>query len=89
MRDRYIYVPYELELRTEADEEYDKFKCEYNEEHEACPKCNALSHLSLLMIYPVDTDNKQDYKDLNLCICNECGDEHTANERVRHITDSD
>ena len=89
MKNKYVYVPYEFSLKSEDDKKYEDFKREYDEEHEACPKCNALSHISLFMVYPFDVNNKQDYKDLNFCICNECGDEHIAHERVRQITNID
>ena len=32
--------------------------------------------------YILNSDKRDEYKDLNNCVCTECGDRHTAHERV-------
>lgn len=62
--------------------DYDVFMKKYRKEHGACPKCGATSHSTTLAGYILDMSNKEAYKDLNACECYECGDRHTAHDRV-------
>jgi len=79
-----IYAPYIL-ITTEdckPSKEYTKFMKQYKKNHEVCPKCGSKSHSTTLVDYVFYADKKEDYKDLNLCICSDCGDRHTMHERV-------
>ena len=63
--------------------EYDNFKKEYEEKHKLCPKCGASSHSSTLVDYVINMEKKDEYKDLNSCVCAVCGDRHTKHDRTR------
>lgn len=67
---------------NEQSVENDDFKKEYNEKHKLCPKCGAIQHSSTLVAYILYSDKKEEYKDLNACVCSECGDKHTAHDRI-------
>ena len=45
-----------------------------------CPKCGAIPHSTTLMGYVLS--DIETYKDLNNCICSQCGDSHTCHDRV-------
>ena len=81
-----IYVPYVMKEHTdESLKEYNEFKSEYKKQHKFCPKCGSESPSTTLMGYIVNWDKKEEYKDLNRCVCQECGDVHTTHERVSKI----
>lgn len=61
----------------------DNFKKEYYLNHKFCPKCGNEGHSTTLVGYILDMDKKEEYKDLNNCVCSKCGDIHTAHERVK------
>ena len=76
----YILVPYVFAEHTkESLAAYNKIMKKYRKEHEFCPKCGAKGHSTTLMGYPL---KDVDYKDLNICVCSNCGDKHTAHERI-------
>jgi transcription elongation factor Elf1 len=54
----------------------------YHKEHEVCPKCGHKQHSTTLIGYPLFSDKREEYKDLNSCVCSNCGDKHTAHERI-------
>ena len=89
-----VYLPYIMEQRSETDEktesdrEYDKFKAEYYEKHECCPKCGSDSCMETLVDYILYMDKKDEYKDLNRCTCQECGNTHSRHDRVESRTKS-
>lgn len=79
----YIYAPYVCAPHTkESLKDYDEFMAEYRKKHAVCPKCGATGHLTTLIGYILNSDKRDEYKDLNNCVCTECGDRHTAHERV-------
>lgn len=77
-----IWSPYIPMMVDKPDEEYTKFMKEYHRMHALCPKCGASNHSSTLVGYILNLDKKEEYKDLNNCVCSNCGDKHTAHERV-------
>ncbi len=65
--------------------EHDSFKKEYNQKHKLCPICGAKEHSITLMAYILRLEAKEEYKDLNRCICSSCGDNHTKHDRVPEV----
>jgi len=79
----YIYLPYILAEHTEKSlKDHKKFMVKYKKEHEVCPKCGDKGHSSTLMGYIMHSDKRNEYKDLNRCVCLKCGDQHTMHERI-------
>ena len=70
------------EHSEESLKDYNDFMRSYKEQHKFCPKCKAISHTTTLMGYVLHSDKREEYKDLNSCVCQECGDYHTFHERV-------
>jgi len=55
----------------------------YESEHKLCPNCGSDGSYSMtLKGYILNFDKKEEYKDLNICTCSECGNSHTFHERV-------
>ena len=54
----------------------------YKKQHELCPKCGYKGHSSTLMGYVLDMNKKEEYKNLNICVCLKCGNRHTYHERI-------
>jgi ribosomal protein S27AE len=81
----YIYVPYMCQEHTEeSSKAYDDFMNIYEEEHKLCPNCGDDGSYSMtLMGYILNMDKKEEYKDLNRCQCQKCGNSHTFHERVK------
>ena len=78
-----VFVPWVLQDSTgKTNPEYETFMKDYHEKHSICPKCGHDKHSVTLMSYPLDMNNKEDYKDLNQCVCAACGDQHTVHERT-------
>lgn len=73
----------ELEFLTEERKEYKNFLKEYKINHAKCPKCGAESQSTTYIGYILHMDKKDEYKDLNRCVCSECGDVHTTHDRVK------
>ena len=61
----------------------EEFRAKYKEEHAACPKCGSERYSTTLVDSILDLDNKETYKDLNECVCVDCGDEHVIHDRVK------
>lgn len=79
----YIFLPYvSLPHNTESLKEYDEFMDDYDKKHQVCPICGSDDYISTLMGYVLDSDNPQDYKDLNQCTCQSCGDIHTYHDMI-------
>lgn len=78
----YIWAPYIISYTDKSSDEYDKFMSDYHIAHEACPQCGETSHMSTLVGYVLNMEHKEDYKNLNRCTCDNCGDIHTCHERV-------
>jgi hypothetical protein len=79
----YVYVPYIISEHTEESlKEYNYFMKEYRKTHKYCPKCGSIEHSTTLMGYILNMNRKEEYKDLNSCMCTECGDKHAAHDRV-------
>lgn len=79
----YIYVPYIIGTHTEESlKEYNEFMAEYHKKHAVCPKCGSDKYVTTLMGYMLDSNKKEEYKDLNGCVCVKCGDVHTAHEMI-------
>lgn len=69
-------------IREEYRKEYDKFMVQYKKDHEVCPKCGDKNHSSTLAGYVMCSDRREEFKDLNDCVCSKCGDKHTCHERI-------
>ena len=78
-----IFAPYIPLMRSanEVNVEYDEFMVNYCRLHEYCPKCGSTAHTRTLMGYILNMDKKEEYKDLNVCECSECGNVHTVHDR--------
>ena len=80
--DGIVYVPY---IFKEHDEEslkdYNDFMKVYGEKHRCCPECGSESCRMTLMGYPLHSDRRDEYKDLNRCTCT-CGSIHTRHDRI-------
>lgn len=81
------YIPVigsnDLEFLTEERKEYKKVIKQYNLDHARCPKCGSESHSTTYVGYILHMDRKDEYKDLNRCVCSNCGDVHTTHDRVK------
>lgn len=66
----------------EHDIESKKIKKEYRDNHAVCPKCGFDGHSSTLSAFIFDINHPEEYKDLNNCVCSNCGDKHTCHERI-------
>jgi hypothetical protein len=78
-----IFAPYICVPHTdESLKDYHKFMKAYRKQHEVCPKCGSKAHTSTLMGYVLNDNKRNEYKDLNRCKCSDCGDVHTAHERI-------
>lgn len=73
----------EFEFLMEGRIECKNFLKEYKINHAKCPKCGAESHSTTYVGYILHMDKKDEYKDLNKCVCSECGNVHTTHDRVR------
>lgn len=60
----------------------DRLRKQYHESHKCCPKCGSESHSSTLVGYIFNAEHPEAYKDLNSCVCSNCGDRHTCHERL-------
>lgn len=78
----YEYMPYIPIITSERRSEYNDFMKSYNDAHKCCPKCHSTSHSTTYVGYILHMDAKDDYKDLNKCVCSNCGSVHTTHERV-------
>jgi transcription elongation factor Elf1 len=72
-----------INMTKEQFKEFDDFMYEYYKEHSHCPKCGSKKYKNTLRGYDFFLDRKEEYKDLNTCICGDCGDVHTLHERIR------
>lgn len=77
-----VYLPYQIVESQEPSKEYDDFMREYEEKHARCPKCGDSGSYTTLVGYILNMDKKDDYKDLNRCICTKCNDAHTKHDRI-------
>lgn len=79
----YILAPYISVTHTEESlKEYKEFMKKYHILHECCPKCGAIEHSTTFMGY---IKNGNDFKDLNTCVCSNCGNKHICHERIKKI----
>ena len=58
---------------------------EYHKQHKYCPKCGGEQHTTTHVGYVLNWDKKDEYKDLNRCVCTKCGDNHSAHDRLPSI----
>lgn len=58
------------------------FRKEYHKQHRLCPRCGSDKYSTTLVGYPLVAGEEENYKDLNDCKCLDCGDKHTAHDRV-------
>ena len=74
-----IFVPYIFKEHTkESLNDYNLKIKEYKILHECCPKCKSTKYQCTLAGFIM----KDDYKDLNTCICSKCNDKHTVHDRI-------
>ena len=79
----YIWAPYiSVPVSDEKSSEYDEFMKEYEKLHKFCPKCGGENYSVTFVGYPLDLKKKDKYKDLNTCVCSECGDKHIVHDRI-------
>lgn len=71
------------EKMKESDRKRDEFMIQYKIEHECCPNCGISSnYITTLASYIYNFELPEQYKDLNICTCGNCGNQHTYHERV-------
>jgi len=68
---------------VEHDIKADKLRKKYSDNHALCPKCGSEGHTTTLAGYIFDVEHPELYKDLNHCVCSNCGNHHTAHERIK------
>ena len=70
-----IYAPYIMttESDDESREKYNQFMAEYQKQHRVCPNCGSRNYTMTLVGYIFDETHPEDYKDENVCCCNNCG----------------
>ena len=56
---------------------------EYNEHHRCCPECGSDRYNTTLLGNTLDLDKMDEYKDVNKCICLDCGHSHRKHDRVK------
>jgi len=67
------------------DNEYNEFLENYNELHRCCPICGHDKFIATFVDYFLDLNNKENYKNLNECICLNCRDIHIFHERIKKL----
>ena len=72
-----------FEFLSDERKEYEKVIKQYHLDHARCPKCGSVSHSTTYVGYILHMDRKDEYKDLNKCVCSNCGDVHTTHDRVK------
>ena len=70
------------EHSEESLKRYDIFMNEYHSKHEYCPKCGSKEYSSTLVDYILNWGKKDEYKDLNRCVCLNCSDKHSVHDRI-------
>jgi hypothetical protein len=78
-----IFLPYVTVTSFEPNPERKVFMDWYDDEHKYCPKCGSEQYCQTLVGYILDMDNKEAYKDKNMCTCSDCGDNHIVHDRVK------
>lgn len=63
--------------------EYDDFMRQYKKDHECCPKCGGITYGTTLAKYVLNLNEKENYQDLNRCVCLICSYKHRIHERVK------
>ena len=61
---------------------YKEFIEKYNNEHKYCPKCGCDKYSSTLFADVVYLDELNEYKDTNVCVCNNCKHKHITHDRI-------
>ena len=78
-----IYAPYILKEHDEESlQQYNEFMKWYKSQHKYCPICFSEQHSTTLMGFILNWEDKENYKDLNSCVCVTCGSKHTVHERI-------
>jgi hypothetical protein len=72
------------------DKKYNHIKSlfyeEYKKLHMCCPECGSLKYNKTLLGTILYLDKMNEYKDINKCICLECGNIHIYHDRVDILT---
>ena len=64
-----IHMPYIMKEHTEESlKDYNEFMKKYHKQHALCPKYGSTKHSITLFGYPVYSDRRKKYKDLNRCV---------------------
>jgi hypothetical protein len=61
---------------------------EYYSLHKCCPNCGSEDYMGTLMDMEFYIGKMDDYKDINRCTCEQCGDTHIYHDRIpspKHI----
>lgn len=68
----------------ESDTKAKKFYEEYKLKHKFCPKCGCEKYSTTLVGYVLNIDKVDEYKDLNVCKCLNCGNTHVMHDRIEN-----
>lgn len=80
------YGEFKPELDKMVEDMYEQSKKtiailkEYSMKHRLCPICKSEKYSTTLVGYVYNP--VKEYKDLNSCVCSNCGDRHTTHDRV-------
>jgi hypothetical protein len=58
------------------------FYKEYKSLHKCCPNCGSEGYTTTLLGIAFYIDKMDDYKNINICTCEQCGDKHIYHNRV-------
>ena len=80
----HVYLPFVMQEHTdESLKDYKAFMDSYSLKHKFCPKCKTdAPHNTTLVSFPMYSDRREEYKDLNHCFCIKCKSSHTTHERT-------
>jgi len=73
------------ENKEKYEIEYEEFMKKYHNEHKYCPFCGSDEYLTTLSSYIFDRLHPEEYKDLNVCTCGQCKNEHVFHMRVKEF----
>lgn len=83
MKSGIIWAPFVIAEHTEESlKDYKEFMAKYKKQHEVCPKCGSIKHSTTFAGFIMISDRREEYKNLNDCVCFDCGDKHTCHDRI-------
>lgn len=78
-----------LNTLNESSKKSDAFLKEYHRKHKLCPICGSDKHSTTLAAYTLIAGEEENYRDLNDCVCSDCGDKHKVHDRIEKFLNID